>query len=97
MKRRKPAFRARLNPDQAWERLNVLNMSQNELARRIGRSRRFVSDLFNGRRYASGETRRRPDGSVGGRPLRGSVHPRGNRWLGAAIPPPTGGSRGASP
>ena len=59
MKRRKPAFRARLDPDKAWERLNVLNMSQNELARRIGRSRSFVSDLFNGRRYAAGETRRR--------------------------------------
>ena len=59
MKRRKPAFRARLNPDQTWERLNVLNMSQNELARRIGRSRSFVSDLFHGRRYAAAETRRR--------------------------------------
>ena len=59
MKRVKPAFRARLDPDKAWERLNVLNMSQNELARRIGRSPRFVSDLFHGRRYASGETRRR--------------------------------------
>ena len=59
MKRKKPAFRARLDPDQAWERLNVLNMSQNDLARRIGRSRSFVSDLFHGRRCASGETRRR--------------------------------------
>ena len=59
MKRVKPAFRARLDPDKAWERLHVLNMSQNELARRIGRSPRFVSDLFHGRRYASGETRRR--------------------------------------
>ena len=34
-------------------------MSLNELARRIGRSRSFVSDLFHGRRCASGETRRR--------------------------------------
>ena len=59
MRRRKPAFRARLDPDRAWERLSVLNMSLNELARRIGRSRSFVSDLFHGRRYASGETRRR--------------------------------------
>ena len=59
MKRRKPAFRARLDPDKAWEWLNVLNMSQHELARHIGRSPRFVSDLFHGRRYASGETRRR--------------------------------------
>ena len=59
MKRVKPALRARLDPDRAWERLHVLNMSQHELARRIGRSPRFVSDLFHGRRYASGETRRR--------------------------------------
>ncbi len=59
MKRVKPAFRARLDPDRAWERLHVLNMSQNELARRIGRSPSFVSDLFHGRRCASGETRRR--------------------------------------
>lgn len=59
MNRVRPAFRARLDPDKAWERLNVLNMSQNELARRIGRSQSFVSDLFHGRRYASGETRRR--------------------------------------
>ena len=49
MKRRKPAFRARLDQDKAWARLNVLNMSQNELARRIGRSQGFVSELFNGR------------------------------------------------
>ena len=59
MKRKKPPFRARLDPDKAWERLSVLNMSLNELARRIGRSRSFVSDLFHGRRYAAAETRRR--------------------------------------
>ena len=59
MKRVKPPFRARLDPDKAWERLKVLNMNQHELARLIGRSPGFVSDLFNGRRCASGETRRR--------------------------------------
>lgn len=59
MKRRKAAFRTRLDPDRAQERLNVLNISQHELARRIGRSRNFVSDLFTGRRCASAETRRR--------------------------------------
>ena len=59
MKRRKPAFKARLDPEKAWERLSVLNMGLNELARRIGRSRSFVSDLFHGRRYAAAETRRR--------------------------------------
>ncbi|MXZ90472.1 MAG: helix-turn-helix transcriptional regulator [Chloroflexi bacterium] len=65
MKRRKPAYRARLDQDKAWERLNVLNMSQNELARRIGRSQGFVSELFNGRRYAAGETRRRMVAALG--------------------------------
>ena len=59
MKRRKPAFKARLDAEKAWERLSVLNMGLNELARRIGRSRSFVSDLFHGRRYAAAETRRR--------------------------------------
>jgi len=59
VKRKKFPFRARLDPDKAWERLKVLNMSQNDLARLIERSPGFVSDLFNGRRYASGETRRR--------------------------------------
>ena len=59
MKRRKPSLRARLDPEKARARLNVLNMSQRELARRIGRSRNFVSDLFTGRRCAAGETRRR--------------------------------------
>ena len=58
MNRRKPAFRARLDPDKAWARLNVLNISQRELARRIGRSANFVSDLFTGRRCAAGKTRR---------------------------------------
>lgn len=65
MKRAKRAFRSRLDPDKAWERLRVLNMNQHELARRIGRSPGFVSDLFNGRRYASGETRRRLMEAVG--------------------------------
>jgi len=59
VKRVKPALRARLDPDKAWERLKVLNMSQTDLARLIERPPGFVSDLFNGRRYASGETRRR--------------------------------------
>ena len=59
MKRRKPAFRARLDAGKAWERLNVLNIGQHELARRVGRSTSFVSELFTGRRCASGETRRR--------------------------------------
>lgn len=57
MKRKKPAYRARLDQRKAWALLNQLNISQNELARRSGRSSGFVSDLFNGRRCASPETR----------------------------------------
>ena len=64
MKRVKPAFKARLDPEKAWERLNVLNMSQHELARLIGRSPGYVSDLFNGRRCAAAETRRRLIGAL---------------------------------
>ena len=59
MNGRKPSLRARLDADGARERLKVLNVSQHELARLIGRSPNFVSDLFTGRRCASGETRRR--------------------------------------
>ena len=65
MKRMKPSFRSRLDPEKARERLNVLNISQRELSRLIGRSPNFVSDLFTGRRCASGETRRRLMEAVG--------------------------------
>ena len=80
VKRVKPSFRARLDPDRAWERLQ---RAQHE-PERTGPAYRpvpksFVSDLFHGRRYASGETRRRLMDGVGGRPLRGPVHPGGNR------------------
>ena len=56
MKRKKPAFRARLDQRKAWERLNVLDMTQNELAQCLGRSSGFLSDVFNGKRYASPQT-----------------------------------------
>ena len=59
MKRRRPAFRVRLDQRKAWARLNALNMSQNELARRIGRSSGYVSLMFNGERCPSPETRKR--------------------------------------
>ena len=59
MKRRKPAFRVRLDQRKAWERLNVLNMSQNELARRIGRTSGYVSQMLNGERCPAPETRKR--------------------------------------
>ena len=46
MKRTKPAYRAKLDQRKAWALLHQLNMSQNELARRIGKSSGYVSDLF---------------------------------------------------
>ncbi len=59
MKRRKPAFRVRLDQRKAWARMNELNLSQNELGRRIGRSSGYVSLMFNGERCPSPETRKR--------------------------------------
>ena len=59
MKRRKPAFRVRLDQRKAWALLNKLNMSQNELARRISRNSGYVSQLMNGERCPSPETRKR--------------------------------------
>ena len=59
MKRRQPYFRVRLKAEAVWELLNRLNLSQNELARRIGRSSGYLSQLINGERCPSAETRRR--------------------------------------
>ena len=59
MKRRQPHFRVRLKAEAVWELLNRLNLSQNELARRIGRSSGYLSQLINGERCPSAETRRR--------------------------------------
>ena len=59
MKRKQPYFRVRLKAEVVWELLNRLNLSQNELARRIGRSSGYLSELINGERCPSAETRRR--------------------------------------
>ena len=59
MKRRKPAFRVRLDQRKAWARLNALNLSQNEVARRIGRTSGYVSLMFNGERCPAPDTRKR--------------------------------------
>ncbi len=42
-----------------WELLNRLNITQNELARRIGRSSGYLSQLISDDRCPSAETRRR--------------------------------------
>ena len=53
MKRRKPCFRARLRTEVVWELLNRLNLSQNELARRVGIRSSYMSQLMSGQRFAS--------------------------------------------
>ncbi|MDE2683911.1 MAG: helix-turn-helix transcriptional regulator [Chloroflexota bacterium] len=59
MKRKRIIYRVRLKAEAVWELLNRLNLTQNELARRIGRSSGFMSQLINGDRFPSGETRQR--------------------------------------
>ena len=49
----------RLNTEVLWERLDLLDRSQNWLAREIGVSPAYVSKLVNGRRSPSGRIRRR--------------------------------------
>ena len=59
MKQKRIIYRVRLKAEVVWELLNRLNLTQNELARRIGRSSGFMSQLINGERCPSGETRQR--------------------------------------
>ena len=59
MKRRQPASRVKLNPHAVWELLNRLNMSQNELARLIGTSSSYLSQLISGTRCPSAAFRKR--------------------------------------
>ena len=59
MKRKRTFYRVRLKAESVWELLNRLNLTQNELARRIGRSSGYLSQLINGERCPSPETRRR--------------------------------------
>ncbi|MYC39053.1 MAG: helix-turn-helix transcriptional regulator [Chloroflexi bacterium] len=59
MKQKRIIYRVRLKAEAVWELLNRLNLTQNELARRIGRSSGYLSQLINGERFPSAETRRR--------------------------------------
>ena len=59
MRRKQTLYRVRLRAEAVWELLNRLNLTQNELARRIGRSSGYLSQLINGERCPSPETRRR--------------------------------------
>ena len=49
----------RLDAAALWERLRVLDRSQNWLAREVGVTHAYVSLLVNGRRSPSGRIRRR--------------------------------------
>ena len=59
MSGRRRLFTARLEPQGVWERLNRLNMTQNELARLAGISSGYLSQLMTGKRRPGPETRRR--------------------------------------
>lgn len=57
MKRRQPASRVRIKPETVWKYLNRLNVSQNKLARRVGISSGYLSQLMSGTRCPSAEVR----------------------------------------
>ena len=59
MKRRQPSTRVRLDPRRVWTLLNRLNMSQNELARLLGTSSSYLSQLMSGHRCPSAAFRKR--------------------------------------
>ena len=56
---RRPRRRILLNAQALWKRLDLLNMTQNELARRAGVTSGYISLLVGGRRCPSPELRRR--------------------------------------
>ena len=56
---RRYAGKVMLRAEAVWERLNRLNMSQNDLARTLGVSSGHLSRLINGRRCPSPSMRRR--------------------------------------
>ncbi len=59
MKRRQSSSRVKLDPHKVWELLNRLNMTQNELARLVGTSSGYLSQLMSGTRCPSADMRRR--------------------------------------
>ena len=59
VKRRQPSSRVKLDPHKVWELLNRLNMTQNELARLVGTSSGYLSQLMSGTRCPSADMRRR--------------------------------------
>ena len=59
MSGRRPRRRILLNAQALWKRLDLLNMTQNELARRAGVTSGYISLLVGGRRCPSPELRGR--------------------------------------
>ena len=59
MKRRQPSSRVKLDHHKVWELLNRLNMTQNELARLVGTSSGYLSQLMSGTRCPSADIRKR--------------------------------------
>ena len=59
MRPRRPSPRVLLNTAAVWELLDRLDISQNELARRCGISRGYMSQLMRGERNPSPRLRRR--------------------------------------
>jgi transcriptional regulator with XRE-family HTH domain len=53
-----PHYHFRLRPE-VKRHIARLNLSQNELARKLGLTSGFMSQLLNGKRFAGAETRRR--------------------------------------
>lgn len=56
---KRPVRKVRLKAEAVWDRLNRLNMTQNDLARLLDISSGHLSRLINGRRCPSPSMRRR--------------------------------------
>ncbi len=56
---KRPVRKVKLRAEAVWDRLNRLNMTQNELALLLGISSGHLSRLINGRRCPSPSMRRR--------------------------------------
>ena len=59
VRRRQPSSRVVLNAVALWRLLDQRNISQNELARQVGTSSGYMSDLVSGKRSPSPQMRRR--------------------------------------
>lgn len=57
MKGRRPAAKVRLKKRDVWNRLDQLGMSQNQLARTLGITSGYLSQLMTGTRCPSAEMR----------------------------------------